>query len=109
MTDEYRRGYLDALHYSAGVALAFERMAESEFERQTYGELRREIEAYAGEIKGAAGETEDRRRMQLLSSAPELLTTLKHLLASIERGIDINPGSLGEYRYVVRRAEGLEV
>ena len=106
MTDEYWRGYLDALHYASGVALAFERMAHNETERLACTELRSEIDAYLREVKGEHGSTADTNRARLLSAAPELLETLKHLLAAMEQGIEINPGLMLEYRFVVDRAEG---
>ena len=106
MNAEYRRGYLDALHYTSGIALAFERLARNDEERKASKELRTEIDAYLAEVKGVQGDTEDTRRARLLASAPELLDTLKHLLSSIEQGLEINPGLALEYRFVVQRAEG---
>lgn len=106
MNDDYRRGYLDALHYASGVALAFERLARTEAELTACREYRAEIDAYLQEVKSEHGSTEDIRRARLLSSAPELLDTLKHLLAAIEQGIEINRGLVLEYRFVVERAEG---
>ena len=67
---------------------------------------RTEIDAYLQEVKAEQGLTEDIRRANLVSAAPELLETLKHLLAAIEQGIEINPGLMLEYRFVVERAEG---
>ena len=104
--DDYRRGYLDALHYASGVGLAFERLARTEAERSACQEFRTEIDAYLQEVKAEQGLTEDIRRANLVSAAPELLETLKHLLAAIEQGIEINPGLMLEYRFVVERAEG---
>lgn len=106
MNEDYRRGYLDALHYASGVALAFERMARNQAERAACQELRTEIEFYLQEFKTDRGSSDDARRASLLSAAPELLNTLKHLLAAIEQGVDINPGLMLEYRFVVERAEG---
>jgi hypothetical protein len=106
MNDEYRRGYLDALRYASGVALAFERLAQSDEQRTASAELRQEIDVYLEEVTGRHGLTDDMRRVRLLSAAPELLDTLKHLLAAIEQGIEINPGLALEYRFVVDRAEG---
>src|SRR5450631_1842969 len=106
MNDDYRRGYLDALQYACGVGLAFERLAGSESERTACEEFRIEIDAYLQEVKGERGATEDIRRAHLLSAAPELLETLKHLLAAIEQGLEINPGLVLEYRFVIERAEG---
>ena len=108
MNDEYRRGYLDALHYASGMALALERLASSETGEIVCKELRAEIDAYLPEIKGELGATDDLKRAHLLSAAPELLSTLKHVLAAIEQGIEINPGLMLEYRFVVERAEGKE-
>ncbi len=106
MNDDYRRGYLDALHYTSGVALAFERLAQNDSEKRACEELRAEIDAYLREVKGEHGASEDIRRARLLSSAPELLDTLKHILAAIERGMEINPGLMLEYRFVIDLAEG---
>ncbi len=106
MNDDYRRGYLDALHYASGVALAFERMAHNETERAACKEFRTEIDAYLREFKGERGATPDARRASLVSTAPELLAALKHLLSAIEQGLEINPGLALEYRFVVDRAEG---
>jgi hypothetical protein len=106
MNDEYRRGYLDALHYASGMALAFERLANGGTAEIVCQELRAEIDAYLPEVKGEFGATDDLKRAHLLSAAPELLNTLKHLLAAIEQGIEINPGLMLEYRFVIERAEG---
>jgi hypothetical protein len=108
MNDDYRRGYLDALHYASGVALAFERLATSEDERRACREFRSEINAYIQEVKSSRREplSDDLRRANLISTAPELLESFKHLLAAIEQGIEINPGLMLEYRFVVNRAEG---
>lgn len=106
MNKDYRRGYLDALHYASGVGLAFERLARNEVERLACVEFRSEIDIYLEEFKDGRGRGEDARRASLLSSAPELLDTLKDLLTAIERGVDINSGLMMEYRFVVDRAEG---
>ena len=106
MTEEYKRGYLDALHYASGVALALERLASNELEAGASHRLRGEIDTYLEEVKGEFGATVDSKRVHLLSAAPELLATLKHLLAAIEQGLEINPGLVLEYRFVVERAEG---
>jgi hypothetical protein len=106
MNDEYRRGYVDALHYASGVALAFERLAGADAEARLCKDLRSELDAYLAEVKNEHGLSEDARRARLLSSAPELLDTLKHVLGAIEKGVTINPGLLLEYRFVVERAEG---
>jgi len=106
MNDDYRRGYLDALHYASGVALAFERLARTDEERRASKELRIELDAYLREVKEEHGTTDDNRRARLLSFAPELLDTLKHLLTALERGMEINPGLMLEYRFMVERAEG---
>ena len=106
MNENYRRGYLDALHYASGVGLAFERLARNEVERLACLEFRSEIDIYLREFKGGLDSSEDARRASLLSSAPELLDTLKNLLAAIERGVEINPGLMMEYRFLIDRAEG---
>lgn len=106
MSEDYRRGYLDALHYASGVALAFERVARNEVERVACNEFRSEIEVYLQEVAANPANSDDLKRLRLLSAAPELLDTLKHLLASIEHGIELNPGLILEYRFVVDRAEG---
>ena len=106
MNNDYRRGFMDALHYASGVALAFERLARTEAERSACREFHDEIDAYLTEVKGKHGSNEDLKRARLVSAAPELLNSLKHLLTVVERGIEINPGLVLEYRFVVERAEG---
>jgi len=106
MIDEYKRGYVDALHFAAGVALALERMARNDAEAHAFEGIRKEIDAYLGEVKGELGSDLDTNRVHLLSAAPELLATLKHVLTAIEQGLEINPGLVLEYRFVVERAEG---
>jgi len=107
MTEDYRRGYLDALHYASGMALAFERIATTEADRLAGHDLRSEIDIYLHEFKSIhLPLSDDARRAQLLSSAPELLETLKHVLTAIEQGAEINPGLALEYRFVIDRAEG---
>ena len=112
MNEDYRRGYLDALHYTAGVALAFERMAKSPAEARAFREVRDEVDAFIVEFKAGqdlpATATPDLRRASLLSLAPRLLESLKVLMAAIETGAEINPGLLREYRFVIHQAEGLE-
>ena len=112
MNEDYRRGYLDALHYAGGVALAFEKMAKDASEARACLELRSEIDAFILEFKSgeeeAAAATPDLRRAHLLSLAPRLLESLKYLVASIEAGAEINPGLLREYRFVILQAEGRE-
>jgi hypothetical protein len=110
MNDEYRRGYLDALHYAAGVTLAFERMARNPDEAIACAELRQEIDSFIREFKAGRNNEEestpDLRRAQLLSLAPRLLDSLKQLLAAIEAGTELNPGLLSEFWFVVQEAEG---
>ena len=106
INEDYRRGYIDALHYASGVALAFERIARSEAELSVCRELRAELDIYLAEFKLPHRPSDDLRRASMLSAAPALLDTLKHLLTAIEQGIEINPGLLLEYRFVIDRAEG---
>ena len=108
MNDDYRRGYLDALHFVAGVTLAFERMAKTPEEASTCFELRRELDSYIMEFKVSLEDesTPDFRRAQLLALAPRLLECLKQLLFAIQSGTELNPGLIDEFRYVVKQAEG---
>lgn len=106
INDDYRRGYLDALHYASGVALAFERMAHNEVERAACKEFRTEIDVYLRDFKSERGATSDDRRASLVSAAPDLLAALKHVLAAIEQGMEINSGLALEYQFVVEKAEG---
>lgn len=106
MNEEYHRGYVDALHHAVGVVLAFERISKMEAEQTVCKSIRDEIDAYLRELKAGANASDDTKRARLLAVAPELLGTLKHLLTAIEQGIEINPGLMLEYRFVVDRAEG---
>ena len=109
MNEDYWRGYLDALHYSAGVALAFERMARNSSEAEACRELLAEIDAFIIECKTGHEKdrtTPDLHRANLLSLAPRLLESLKHVISTIEAGAEINPGLLREYQFVIHQAEG---
>jgi len=106
MIDEYKRGYVDALHFAAGVALALERMARNDAEALAFHGIRQEIDTYLSEVSGELGSSLNTKHVHLLAAAPELLATLKHILKAVEQGLDINPGLVLEYRFVVDRAEG---